>query len=304
MLSEKDKLRLDLSLVSSVMNHAGYKGLLNYMSLEVYKRAIKDEYVNFQKIKDFSFIKDEKTWYHFMDKLVEMKLAVKNGSSYITKSKKKEWKKFLFENHKHCSKFNGFLHFDMSILHKIYKDNDINEMKDLIYLTIVDKGIIGNSTSRAFRESLTGVSPKSQKQIEKRQLGKLVDVSEHHIPVYHLETKDNKVGDIPVFNGVTSTKHMVCHKSTNKKSNCKVIQLGNKLKVKDLNFCSFEYPKTQFQKPKSNLDNLNNHSSKKGEVQDWESFDMVYDLTNDSKTIKARGIVSAPNDTRYSNSFR
>ena len=139
MLSEKEKLRLDVKLVSSMMNHAGYKCLLNYLSLETYKKIVKDEYVNFNKIGKYSFINDEKTWIHFMDKLVELKLAVKNGNSYITRSKLTEWRKYMEENQKHCTRFNGYLHFDMT---QLYIKKDHEDLKDLIYLSILGQKVL------------------------------------------------------------------------------------------------------------------------------------------------------------------
>lgn len=291
---EKDKQNVDLKVVSSILNYTGYKGLLNYLSVQTYKSLVKDEYVNFSKIKEFSFIKDEKTWIHFMDKLVEMNLAVKNGNSYITKTKLKTFWSFLNEKQKNCKKFNGSIVFDMFQLYRFREDKNI---KDIIYLGILGSVIKGRSISRKFIKDLTGVSPETQKRIEKRCSEEYIDdIVTHHIPVSCDEIKNKKVNNIPVFRGYFDQQNMQCSKSSNKKiNNCDVIQLGNKVKVSTkIDFCYFNKDK-KFEKPNSDINNLNNPD---GEVQNWESISMVLDTSESSKTNKLRGIVST-NDKRY-----
>lgn len=290
---EKDQIKVDLALVSSIMNYAGYKGLLNYLSLETYKKVIKDEYVNYSKFQQYSFL-PESQWGKFMDKLVEMKIAVKNGSSYITRTKLKNWRDYALDNQKQCLKFNGYLVFNMAELYKRREDKDI---KDIIYLGIIKSVTGGKSMSRGFIKSLTGVAETSQRRIEKRQEGNLIEVSDHHIPVGDTEFINNKLGDIPVFNGYVDAKSMTCNKTSKKKSNCKVVQLGNKLKIKDLRIIEFIRKKNRFNKVKSNLDHLN-ESPKADEVQDWDGLNMVIDTSKDSSSNKFRGVLSSK-DTRY-----
>jgi len=293
MIREKDIVKVDLSLVSSVLHHAGMNGLLNYLSVQTYKRIINSGYVNFEKFSDYSFINSEAEWISSMDKLVEMGLAIKNGEQYTTKTNKKNWYKFVDENQKFCKRFNGFIHFDLSELY-IIKDND--DLHDIIYLGIRDKVIGSKSISRRFIRELTGYTVYKQKKVEKELDGRYLEMEEHFIPLSDNEVKDNKLGDIPVFKGRFIPKEMVCVRS--KKSNCKVAQLGNRVKVKNVRVCSFERKKQSFNKPKSNLDSLNKPSYEAGEIQDWESFSMVIDTSGSSKSNKFRGILSTE-DYRY-----
>jgi hypothetical protein len=295
MQTEKDKIRLDLSLVSSILNHAGYKGLLNYLSLETYKRVNKDEYVDFHAMGEFAFIKDEKTWISFMDKLVGMKLAVRKGNYYISRTKKKDWRQFQDLFIKQSKRFNGFLHFDMT---EIYILKESPELMDLLYLSIHQQVIKGKSISRGFIKDLTGVDKNLQRKIEDRQEDRYLEKITHHIPVGYGEEYEKKVGDIPTFNGHFNPRHMKCFKTSKKKSNCKVIQLGNKVKIKDLRICEFEYPKKAFKKHISNLNHLNDSSLQSDEVQEWNDLNMVLDTSESSKSNKFRGMLSTK-DRRY-----
>jgi hypothetical protein len=286
---EKDQVKLDLSLVSSIMNFAGYKGLLGYLSVETYKQVEKDEYLDFHKISQFSFEETKENWEEIMDKLVEMKLATKNGQKYITRRKLKDWKVFSSENTNFSNKFNGYIIFNMTELYKC-KNNKEN-LKDLLYLSIHENVIRGKSISRNFIKDLTGIGKNYQKTIEKKYEGTLVEVVDHHIP---LNDKEQKLSNKPVFNGVISPKHLFCTKTSKKKSNCKVIQLGNKVKIKKLNLSTFKSKKVKSKIIKSKF---LNESFTNNEVQDWENFDMVIDTSKESKSNKFKGVLSV-NDKR------
>jgi hypothetical protein len=179
-----DELRLDLSLVSSILNHAGFQGLLNYISLETYKKLVRDEYVNYTKFQAYSFM-DEKSWVTHMEKLVEMKLAVKTSDHYITRSKLKDWKQFINANMDYCLKFNGYLVFDVA---ELYKMKDVTNLKDLIFLSIVREVIKGKSISRKFIRQLTGCDIALQKRIEERN-EEIVEKISHHVPLKEYEGK-------------------------------------------------------------------------------------------------------------------
>ena len=293
MYLEKDQIKVDLSLVSGIMNYAGYKGLLNYLALETYKKVVRDEYVNYSNFAQYSFLTGSQ-WVKFMDKLVDMRVAVKNGTSYITRTKLKNWRDFALDNQKASLKLNGYLIFNMS---EFYKSRELPDIKDRIFLSIVRAVTRGKSMSRGFIKSLTGISATSQRKIESRQQGTLLETNEQHIPVGDMEYKDGKVGDIPVFNGYVHPKSMTCNKTNKVKSNCKVIQLGNRLTIKDLHLIEFAWKKTRFNKSKSNLDQLN-ESPKGNEVQSWDDLNMVIDTSEGSNSNKFRGVLSV-NDKRY-----
>jgi len=286
---EKDQLKLEVRLVSSILNYAGHKGLLTYLSSEVYKKLIKDEYINYNKISQYSFSKHEKEWNHFMDKLVEMDLAVKNGSSYITRTKKKDWSEFCDKETSKCNKFNGHIIFNMTELYKARKRDDI---KDLIYLSIRHSVIGEKSISRQFIKELTGVDKNTQRKIEQRQNETHCDVIEHHIPISYKEHKNGKVGDIPVFTGHVERNSMTCFKSKKKKSNCDVIQLGSKVKVKNLNLCHFLKNKKYINySSTNNLSSLNKSSTKDGEVQ-HQNVELTLDTSGSYKSYKRDGYIS------------
>jgi len=289
---EIDQIKLELPVVASIMNFAGYKGLLNYLSLETYKKVVKDEYLNFKKVSDYSFIKSESQWIKFMDKLVDMDLAAKNGKYYVTKRKLKGWRTFSEKNTPQCMKLNGYIIFNMSDLYNMRNEENI---KDFIYLSLVENVIKGKSISRKFIKDITGVSSNIQRKIEKKYKDNVVFSIEHHVPISDREQSEGMVNGIPVFKGAISPKHMYCTKTKKEKSNCEVIQLGNKLKIKKLNISYFVSKKVNVSKKKSKL---LNDSFKNEKVEDWDNFDMVLDTSIEGKSNKFRGILSI-NDPRY-----
>jgi hypothetical protein len=288
---EADQIKLDLTLVSSIMNYAGYEGLLNYLSIETYKKNIKDEYLDFSKFEPYSFF-NQKKWECSMDRLVEMSLVVKNKDHYISRKKNKDWFHFCENKTPMSNSLNGFIVFNLT---ELYKKRQDKHLKDYIYLSLVENVLKGKSYSRNFIKKITGIKPQQQRAIEDRHKGTIVlEVQKHHIPVNDNEIKNKKVRDIPVFNGVVSPKHMVCHKTSKNNSNCNVIQLGNKLKIKDQHISYFQIKKT-FKKSKSLNDEL-----KSSEVQDWEDFDMVLDTSKKARSNKFKGILSVKDTRRMS----
>ena len=272
------------------MNNGGYKALLNYLSMQSYKTLIKDEYLDFAKFKDYSFLK-ENEWVHFMDKLCYLKLATKNGTHYTTRSKFKEWREFADVNSKQSLKFNGSIEYDMSLLYK-YRFTD--SLRDIIYIDLRNTVVKNKSISRKWITDLTGLSSKIQRSIENDNEGDFdIEVIEHHIPVSSKDIKNGKVGNIPTFNGFLDHSNMSCFKTTSEKmkqSNCRVVQLGNRIITKSF-FSRLHIDKTQYkQKLKSNLSNVNMSSTKNDEVKDWFDYDILIDLSPDS--ITKNGILS------------
>ena len=284
---ETDQIKIDLNVVSSIMNFAGYQGLLNYLSIETYKKVVKDEYVNCTNLAQFSFL-DEETWIKHMDLLVEMELATKNGSKYITRRKLKNWHGFANEKTPDSLTLNGSIVFNMT---EIYKKK--NDLKDLLYLSLVENIMKGRSISRSFITKLTGFNKYAQRSIEERYNGTLVEKVTHHMPVTDSEQTINKLEKMPVFYGVISPKHMYCTKTSKDKSNCKVIQQGNKLKIKKLNL-------SYFVKSKSVKSKRSNDFLKGKEVWDWDNFDMVLDTSSESKSNKFRGMLSTADPRKMS----
>jgi hypothetical protein len=202
MLENKNNIKLKLSVVSSIMNECGYKGLLTYISVETYKKIVKDEYVNFSMLKEISFIENENEWIHFMDKLVSMKLAIKNGSYYITRRKIKDWEIWVNDNCKISTKFNGNILINLTEFYKLKNNQNI---KDFIYISLIDSVLTGKSISRRFLFELTGVKNKEQRKIEKRQTN-LITPKSYIIPVSKKDPLINK----PVFNGYLNIEKGKC----------------------------------------------------------------------------------------------
>jgi len=282
MLLEKDQIQLDLPVVASILHYAGYNGLLSYLALETHKRVLKDEYLSFEKSEKTRFLENKEDWELYSQKLVDMGLAVKNGSHFITKSKMTSWKGWCEANFPNVLSLNGSIVFEMTELYKM-KNNE--ELRDILYLSIIENINKGKSMSRSFIFKFTGLSSEKQKKLEDRYEGKYLTKETHHIP---LNDKEQKETDKPLFNGVVSPKEMICVKTNRKKSNCKVIQLGNKVKIKKLKVSNFVYKK---------ISKASNNVKKVAEVQDWENFDMVIDCSTEATSSKFRGILSTK-DTR------
>jgi hypothetical protein len=269
------------------MNNGGYKCLLTYLSMECYKKTVEEEYLTYEKFKDYSFL-NEKEWTYFMNKLCKIKLAVKKGDHYITRSKYKEWRRYTEVNDKKCLKFNGNMYYDMSLL---YTNRGKDNLKDLVYIDLRNSVVRNKSISRKWVCDLTGVGIKAQKRLEKKYEDDLLIKSEHHIPVDHNEVKKNKVGKIPTFDGYIDHHSMSCFKTKNKskQSNCRVIQLGNKIISESL-FSRSWVDKTQYKQRKGNLSNLNKVPMKGSEVKDWYDYDLLVDSSKSG--ITKRGIIS------------
>lgn len=290
----KGHIKLELSLVSSILNYASYKELVNYICVQTHKEFITDEYVCFKDLNNLAFF-TESDWNKSMDKLVLMGLACKNGSKYVTKTKLHSWKEFATINSKESLKLNGFILFDVYQLMRLKENEDL---KDLIYLTLHKSVIRGKSMSRKFVQLVTGLSSQCQKNIEKKHQGVFVEVNEHHIPVGDTEIENKKVGEIPVLRGFVSPKRMDCIKTPVKKSNCNIIQLGNIVKVKNVFLSYYKPNQGSFSKRVSNINQLNNFSLE-NEVVAWDSLDMTVDSSEDGKTNKRDGIISYKDSSYY-----
>lgn len=289
-MSDKTFIKVDLSVVSSIMHFAGHEGLLCYLSLETYKTFKKDEYLTHDMLGEFGFIKLDSSWTRHMNLLVDMKLATRNGDHFITRRKLKDWRVFASQTTPQSLEFNGYIYFNMSQLYR--RRNECKNLRDLIYLSLVDNLARGKSISRPFIRKLTGISKFVQRNIEKKYNDIYIQKREHHIP---LSDKEVDKQNTPVFHGQFRPNELKCGKSLKSKSNCKVIQLGNKLKIKDLNISYFKNKKV---KSKSMSPSKNpNKSLPNDEVCDWEKFDMVFDESDDSKSNKFKGILSV-NDPR------
>ena len=59
MNEEIDKIKLDLSVVSFLLNHIGHDGLLTYLAFET-KKKLKDEYCPIRDFAFYTFVKNEK----------------------------------------------------------------------------------------------------------------------------------------------------------------------------------------------------------------------------------------------------
>jgi len=268
MIVEKDQIRLDLSLVSSIMNYAGYKALLNYLSMYKYKEIVKDEYLNFEKFEKYSFIKNKNEWIHFMDKLVDMGLAIKNGTHYTVrgaKNKLKQWKSFAENNTKECFNLNGYIIFNMTNMYKLPN----GKHKEVIYAELIRctrAGIRGYS--RKFIQSITGVKPNEQRKIEKNT--NLIEVKEHFIPT----NKPDNYKKHPIFPGKLNLKNKTCKRTKNfEDANCEVVQSGNKLKIQDSKICDFIKKKTTTLRAGT----MNELLPDRGEVHSWDDCDVILD---------------------------
>lgn len=274
-------VKLDLSLVSSIMNYCGYKGLLNYISVMQFKQLPEygNCYVSHQKnFRSFSFIERESEWNHFMDKLVEMKLAVKNGYYYTIRTKLKEWKEFANIHTPDCFTFHGYINFNMT---KLYQErNKGSRLEDLIYLSLIDNVIKGRSISRGWKQKFTGIIPSEQRKIEKRNED-VIQVIQHYVPVHQKETENGRVGSKVVTLGQVYTDTVKVNCDLNEKKNCKVFQVGNRTQVKPYVLVSEFQTKKGFKVQKKTDLNQLNDSLEVGDGIRWRDLSAVIDTSMD-----------------------
>lgn len=282
---QSNQIRLDLSTVSSILNHADYKSLLCYLSIETYKKVVKDEYIGFDMFSPYNFLNKKEDWEKSMDKLVSMNLAVRNGDFFITRRKLKDWRVFCNENTPSSLKLNGYIIFDMTLL---YRYRGKRDLRDLLYLSLINSVGKGKSISRGFIKTLTGINKHTQRVIEREYEGVFIETHQYHLPIQENESMEG----IPTFSGTFNPSTMSFKKD--KKGNCKIAQLGNKIKIKNLIITKFQNKKLK-SKIESALDPVNKSSD--GEVHDWEDLRMVLDTSTDGKSLELRGILNT-NDPR------
>jgi len=228
-------IRIGLDRISSILNYAGSDGLLAFLSVETFK-YFEDRYASFELMKEhYSLIKNENDWTNAMNKLVEMRLANNLQKHYITISKLNGWKEWAKTHTPKSLEFNGFIIFNMCEFYKRMQRKI--DLKDLIYLTIRENVVQDKNYSRGFVKELTGLSSEEQKKIEERHPDLVEVVGNQFVPV----SKQTKVDDDkPIFPGVFVPTHFKCKSVTPKFSNCKTIQSGNKVKIKNLNLSYFQ----------------------------------------------------------------
>lgn len=231
-------IRIGLDRISSILNYAGTDGLLAFLSVETFK-YFEDRYASFELMKKhYSLIKNENDWTKAMDKLVEMKLANNMQKYYITVKKLNNWKEWATTHTPKSLEFNGFIIFNM---HEFYKKvHKKVDLKDLIYLTIRENVVKEKTYSRGFVKDLTGLSAEEQKKIEERHPDLVEVVGNQYVPI----SKETKVdSNKPIFPGEFVPSKFKCKRNSPRFSNCKIIQSGNKVKIKNLNLSYFQVGK-------------------------------------------------------------
>jgi len=279
--SEKNNLKLRLSLVSSILHECGTEGLLSYISVETYKKIAKDEYVTFEMLKDFSLLSDKNEWEDLMNHLEEMKLVVKNGNHFITRSKMKEWKKWTAINRSVSLKFNGHIVIDLT---KLYKLKNKEDLKDFIYLSLINCVLENKSISRQFIYEMTGVKKVEQRRIEERQ-AEHIEVKQHVIPVS--KTEQYELINHPIMDGTLNIKKLKCKKTKQAFSNCKVTQVGNKYNI-NLKLFKFLKPKTYNRVRTALNDVLNSNTG----VHHWCAVDLIIDTSSDAVSNLSEKVVT------------
>lgn len=262
-------VKLDVSVVSSLTNYGDYNTLLTYLSLITYKR-LNEEYLTFEMIKPFLFYESEKEWTYQIGKLESMGLGLERGTHYTSKTKLSKWKEFAKEKTPDCFKLNGFVVFDMTKLYYL-KSKKKEELKAYIYLSLTDSVFRGRSTSRSYKQILTGLKAFQQANIEEDYADYLVKL-EYLLPVNPHEVANVK---IPLIVGNISDKKLT--KSPDEKRKIRAIQLGNRtiLHKNFFTFTQFKYKKV-FVQHEDSLKSLHD-PLQNGAIQDWDSCDLVID---------------------------
>lgn len=299
-------ISLGVDRISSILTYAGTDALLAYLSVETFKH-FEDKYCNFNLLGNFSLIKSEKVWLESMDKLVEMKLATACGNYYITRTTLNDWQEFAKKNTPKSLQFNGFIVFNMT---ELYKNSDTKtRLKDLIYLTIRENVVKDRNYSREFVKDLTGFDKEAQKRIEERNSDIVEVIGDQFKPISKFDKVDDKK---PIFPGHFVPSQLKCIRVSNKNSSCRVIQSGNKVKIKPLNLSYFKVGKRfndSCKRDEVKSMKGNNESCNRGKVVSrkivpknslqWNDFDMVIDSSRDFENYSDQKLVHK-NDRRKS----
>lgn len=269
-----DKVIMDLSVVSSIMNEVGIMGLLDYISVETHKHIIADEYINFHKIQPLLFNKSESRWKKSMNQLCKIGLVTCNNGQYITRTKLKDWKSL---NAKY-TKYGGKIIIDIT---KLYRDSKERNVTDLLYLNIISSVMSYNTYSRGWIEGLTGYSPFRQRQVEKNNKD-IIEVYENLQPITKLQIKDIEKRNLPVIKANIYTSKMAVIR--NKKGKVLTTQAANKIRFKNEGLVYYKRNKKA---------NYNKSFWVKDEVVCRESIERIIDL---STNAISDGIVVASYD--------
>jgi hypothetical protein len=270
---EEDKIQIELSVVSSILNNAGFMGLCDFLALETYKHIIQDEYVNFKKIEPFLINKSEKRWLKSMGKLCDLGLAVNNNGHFISRTKLKDWR----QKNAEYQKYGGYIVFDLNEMYR-KKEN----ITDLLYLSISSSVMCSNTYSRGWVEKLTGVTPYRQRLIEKRNPD-IIQTNQNLQPVgaVRLNKLEEEGKKAVVIKATFDSKNLQMVRG----GRINTIQYANKIKCKNLGLAYL----------KSKKNTINNKPFwRKDEVADWKKIDTVIDTET---TCDTTGKLIASNDT-------
>jgi hypothetical protein len=285
-------LRIDLDIASSILNHCDHRGLLTYMSLITCKNIKNIHYINYKTIQEFSLISNQKDLDYALKKLIELKLVYRLGNRYTCRVKKKEWSIRAEKYTPDALTLGGILNIEIDAFYRF--KNEKRNLKEMLYLTIMDAVQQGKSVSRKFIREVTGVSEKTQKRIHFKYKDYIKE-KEHYIPI-NTEEK-YKIGNIPTINGQfnSETKQFTGFKQHKKRF--KMIRGGNKVYVDPL----YRFGSLEYSKPKKERESwyLNESVQKRDEVVDWDSFMATIDFDEDSQSKRNYDLVSFK-DTRYS----
>jgi len=289
MVAQKSKLRFHTSMASSILHHCGYEGLLCFAELTTYKRFMGDKYVNFESLGKARLTTDKTRFLKIIEKLVEMKLVNKMGDNYTVRRKFKEWKEWASENTKESLTLGGFIDLKLCPL---YKSKSREDLRELIYLSVITSTVKSKSISRGFIQKLTGLSKQCQRKIEKK-FPDLVSIESNYVAV---DRDEKSFFSQPSYAGNINGKYMHCGK-TSKRGNCRVVQTGNALKLKNENLKLFESVKTKNYNKKPSI--LNNILTRECEVQSLDHIDLLVDISKDA--INGPKVATAKSNINFRN---
>ncbi len=203
--------RTVINIIFSILKAKKFNCLREYLVVEDYKSKSKfNNYVSWNNIKNESCSSHQAEWFREMDKLVEMKLAVKMGKTYTTTHKVKEdWVRYAVQKGCEIALETDPLQesvFEINT-YNLLKHKSKSAFKEHMYLTILGLFSQRNSLTRELISGITGLSKKGQYAIEEKVKDRLT-IAPYYVPVNldEIDKCDGSLKDsgIPTYHAYTS----------------------------------------------------------------------------------------------------
>ena len=221
-----------------------------------------------------------------MQKLVDLGLVVKQGGSYISRTKFSDWSNSIDDSF--IKKLNGTLRIDLWELYTL-RNNKYEYLRDYVYMGLLNSVVRGRNYSRSWIEKVTGFKKHTQRKIENENSDKVI--------INHKLSPSNESDDnsSKIFPAYINMKDKTIQKTKVEKSNCFAVQQGNNYRLKHNYIFSFKAKNSNKQKS-SFYKTLNSDV----EVKSSEEYDAVF--SEDShKSFRSKLFFSTEKFCKFAN---